>query len=78
MHSHARVWTHRQRTDGEQLDDRVQRCLPAALAAAPVDEVEDEEGLQEGEQEDEGVPQGGGGEEGEEEGGFVWISGVCG
>lgn len=71
---------HQIRTDGEQLDDRVQRRLPPALAAAPVDKIEDEEGLQEGEQEDEGVARGGGGEEGEEEGGCgmcVWIMCMC-
>lgn len=56
--------SHNPRTDGKEFHDSVEgRVL---LMAAPVDEVEDDEGLQEREEEDEGVARGGGQEGGEE------------
>ena len=64
--------SHNSRTDGKELDHGVERSV--LLIAPPVDQIEDDEGLQEGEEEDEGVARCGG-QEGGEEGDCVFFLG---
>ena len=66
------------RTNGEELDDRVQAGLLFVLP--PVDDVEDDDGLEHGQGKDEGAPGGGeeDGQEEEEEGGIEKEGGAAG